>query len=287
MMADGAALDADGVTTVARALDAALDNETARPRPLGDPRAPDTIRRWNAIAGGIDDDALETVLTEAVCRLAATPPGQARVLAAGLMPEVPVQMALIAGYVRLYRRLRRIASDGGMDEAAVMADTRADMRRLNARMAEALTEISRQRQDRTALEATLERRERRLARANVDASKARDDLRAAQVAIAQLESERDAAQRTAAAATAERDGLHKALNRARAGVEDLKAKYLEKFALALHDLNNARALLINDPRSTLAASKASIAQGFYMILEDMGADAEAKKLMASILKDGM
>lgn len=287
MMADGAILDADGVTAVARALDAALENQAAQPRPLGDPRAPDTIRRWNAIANGVDDAALDTVLAEAVRRLAATPPGQARLLAAGLMPEVPVQMALIAGYVRLYRRLRRIASDGGMDEAALMADTRADMRRLNARMAEALAEIGRQRRERMALEATLERRERRLARANVEASTAREDLRAAQVAIAHLESERDAAQRAVVAVTAERDDLRQALNRARAGVEDLKATYLEKFALALHDLNTARALLINDPRSTLAASKASIAQGFYMILEDMGADAEAKKLMASILKEEM
>jgi len=286
-MADGGTLEADGVTVVTRALDAVLEDDDTRPRPLGDPRAPDTIRRWVAVADKVDDMALDAVLTEAVSRLAADPQGRARLLASGLIPEVPVQMALIAGYVRLYRRMRRIARDGGLDEAAVMAETRADMRRLNAQLAEALTAIRHQRQERTVLEATLERRERRLARANVAASKAREDLRAAQIALATVESERDTARQTVVAVTNERDGLRRELNRTRAGVEDLKAKYLEKFALALHDLNSARALLYNDPRSTLAASKASIAQGFYMILEDMGADTEAQKLMANILKEGM
>jgi hypothetical protein len=103
---------------------------------------------------------------------------------------------------------------------------------------------------------------------------------------AQVEAERDEARQAAAAVRGERDGLRRDLNRTRAGVEDLKAKYLEKFALALHDLNRARETLYNDPRSTLPAMKATVAQGFYMILEDMGAGEEARKLMASIVAEG-
>ncbi|MBB4266560.1 hypothetical protein [Roseospira visakhapatnamensis] len=287
MTADGGPREPGGIAAVVQALDAALEDEAGEPRPLGDPRAKDTIRHWDRLAEGVDDDALDSVLGEAVSRLAADPPGRARLLAAGLIPEIRVQTALIAGYVRLFRRMRQIARDGGLDDAALMAETRADLRRLNTRLADALTVIHQQRRERLALEAILERRERRLARANVATANARDDLRAAQAALAEVESERDLARRAAADLTAERDDLRRDLTRARAGVEDLKARYLEKFALSLHDLNRARETLYNDPGSTLPANKASVAQGYYMILEDMDAAAEAQKLMASILKEGM
>jgi len=287
MAADGGTVQADDLAAVTRALDRALDDEAGTPRILGDPRAPDCIRRWAALADGVDDAALDAVLTEAVSRLAADSPGRARLLAAGIMPEVPVQVNLIAGYVRLFRRMRRIARDGGMDDDTLRAETRADMRHLNARLAEALSVIHGQHKTIGGLRTRLQRRERRLARANVEIAKSREDLRAAQTALAQAESERDDARRTAAALVTERDSLRTDVKRARAGIEDLKAKYLERFALSLQDLNQARAQLTNDPKSTLAAAKASVAQGYYMVLEDMGADAEAQKLMARILKDGI
>ncbi|WP_299439576.1 hypothetical protein [uncultured Rhodospira sp.] len=275
------------VSTLAQALDQALDDGAGGVHPLGDPRQPEVIRVWAELTAGVGDDALEDTLKGAVAALGADRARRARLLAAGILPEVPVQTALIAGYVRMFRRVRHIMAAGGLDDTALLAETRRDMRALNAQMAEALGTIRDQRQAMNRMNKVLVNRERHQARTNVELAKTKETLTEARTALARVEAERDEAQRSVEALRADRDGLRRDLNRTRAGVEDLKAKYLEKFALALHDLNRARAMLHNDPRSTLPAMKATVAQGYYMILEDMGASAEARKLMASIVKGGL
>lgn len=272
---------------LARRLDETLRTTPDDPPPLGDPREASVIRTWAVLADGIAEGHLDSALIGALTRLAAVPEARARLERVGLMPDVPVQAALIAGYIRMFRRIKAIAASGGLDDEAMMAETRRDMRALNARMAEALGTI----RDQHARLARANRaqidRERRQARLNLDLARAHDEVAALRSALSQAESERDEAQRALDAVRAERDAVRRDLNRSRAGIEDLKARYLEKFALALHDLNRAREALLNDPASTLPALKASVAQGYYMILEDMDAGEVARKLMASIVKDGL
>ncbi|MQX35916.1 hypothetical protein [Roseospira navarrensis] len=272
--------------SLAEALSQALQTEDGTPRPLGDPREPDVIRTWVTLAVAVPDDALDEALAAAVTAIGANRAGRDRLTAAGLIPDMPVQTALIAGYVRMFRRIKAIAASGGLDDAAQMAETRRDMRALNQRLAEALGAIKDQRAAMGRMNRILIDRERRQARTSVELSRAREDLEAVRAALGSVEAERDEAIRAAEAARADRDALRRDLNRTRAEVEDLKAKYLEKFALALHDLNRARETLYNDPGSALPAMKASVAQGYYMILEDMGVGPEARKLMASITGGG-
>jgi hypothetical protein len=271
---------------LADALADVLETEDGAPRPLGDPREPEVIRTWVTLAADLPDDALDDALARAVATLASDRANRKRLTASGIIPDLPVQTALIAGYVRMFRRIKAIAANGGLDDADQLAETRRDMRALNQRLAEALGALRDQRAAMGRMNRILVDRERRQARTNVELGRAREDLEAARAAMGTLEAERDEARRAAEAARAERDTLRRDLNRTRAGIEDLKARYLEKFALSLHDLNRARALLYNDPRSSLPAMKASVAQGYYMILEDMGAGAEARKLMATITGDG-
>ncbi|KAA5606864.1 hypothetical protein F1188_02815 [Roseospira marina] len=275
------------VESLAAALDGMLETEEGAARPLGDPREPDVIRTWVHLTAAVADDALDTAIEQAIAALAVDRPGRARLSAAGLIVGLPVQAALIGGYVRTFRRIKAIAAAGGLDDAAMMAETRRDLRALNQRMAEALGALRDQRAAMGRMNRILVDRERRQAGMNADLARAREDLEAARVVLARVEAERDEARRIADAARAERDTLRGDVKRARAGVEDLKAKYLEKFALSLHDLNQARAMLYNDPTSTLPAMKASVAQGYFMILEDMGAGEVARKLMAGIAKDGL
>ncbi|MBB4287356.1 hypothetical protein [Roseospira goensis] len=277
---------AEAIAVLTQALDRAL-GDGAAPPPLGDPREPEVIRAWAEMTDGVDAEGLEEALAAAIQALAALPGGTTRLADAGLMPDMPVQASLIAGYVRMFRRIKAITAAGGLDDATLMAETRRDIRALNRRMAEALDTIRTQRRTIARMNTALIERERRQAQTTLALEQARDDVTAARAALARLEAERDDAARTAEAVRAERDELRRDLNRTRASVEDLKAKYLEKFALALHDLNRARETLYNDPRSSLPAMKASVAQGYYMILEDMGAGAEARKLMASISEEAL
>lgn len=275
------------VSALARALDGALDPAAdGAVMPLGDPRQPEVIRAWAEITAAVPTAVLDDTLDAAVNALAADSVGLGRLTAAGIMPDVPVQIGLIAGYVRMFRRIREIAAAGGLDDAAMMAETRRDMRALNARMTEALGTIRDQRVAMARMNKAMVARERRQARTAVALSRAEEDLAAMRAALARAEAERDEARRAVAAVQAEREALRGDLKRARAGVEDLKARYLEKFALALEEMNRAREMLHNDPRSTLPAMKASVAQGYYMILEDMGAGEPARTLMARIAKDG-
>ncbi|SDE57757.1 hypothetical protein [Rhodospira trueperi] len=293
MPADTAPPTSDATRALADGLLAALDDGHGGCLPLGDPRQPEVIRAWAELTAEIGDDALDDTLSSAVAILGADRALKRRLLDAGLMPDVPVQTSLIAGFVRMFRRIKAITAAGGLDDAALMAETRRDMRALNQQMTEALGTIRDQRAAMGRMGRILTDRERRQARTSVELSRTQDELERirselidTRTALAQTEAERDDAHHAMAALRAERDDLRRDLNRTRAGVEDLKAKYLEKFALALHDLNRARALLFNDPRSTLPAMKASVAQGYYMILEDMGAGADARKVMASIRTDG-
>ncbi len=277
----------DAAGPLARRIDDVLTHGGAAAPILGDPREPSVIRTWASLAESVSDDCLDRALAGALAGLGADPAARARLERAGLMPDLPVQSALIAGYIRMFRRIKAIAAAGGLDDADMMAETRRDMRALNARMAEALGTIRDQQTRLARANRAQIDRERRQARANLDLARARDDLTALRTALAQAESERDQAQRALDAVRTERDAVRRDLNRSRAGAEDLKARYLEKFALALHDLNRAREALLNDPASTLPALKASVAQGYYMILEDMDAGEVARKLMASIVRDGL
>jgi hypothetical protein len=293
MPADTASPTPDAARALANRILSALDDGQGRCHPLGDPRQPEVIRIWVELTAQIDDDALDDTLMSAMAILGADRALQRRLLNAGLMPDVPVQTPLIGGFVRMFRRIKAITAAGGLDDAALMAETRRDMRALNQQMAEALGTIRDQRAAMGRMGRILTDRERRQARTSVELSRTRDELERirselsdTRTALGQTEAERDDARHALAALRAERDDLRRDLNRARAGVEDLKAKYLEKFALALHELNRARAMLYNDPRSNLPAMKASVAQGYYMILEDMGAGSDARKVMASIRTDG-
>jgi len=289
------------VSDLATDLYSALEDADGKPCPLGDPRVPDVIRTWVGLVKVVPDDDLDTVLARAVAFVGANRPGQARLKAAGILPDIPVQTALIGGYIRMFRRIKAIAANGGLDDTDQMAETRREMRVLNQRLVEALGALRDQRAAMGRMSKVLVDRERRQARTNVELGRVRDDLEEARAALGRVTAERDDARHAAEMARAERDearcaaeavrverdALRRDLNRTRAHVEDLKAKYLEKFALALQDLNRARQMLYNDPQSTLPAIKASVAQGYYMILEDMGAGEVAKKLMGSILKDGL
>jgi len=289
------------VPDLATALYCALETDEGVPRPLGDPRVPDVIRTWVGLAKAVPNDDLDDALARAVAFVGANRAGQARLKAAGILPDIPVQTALIAGYIRMFRRIKAIAANGGLDDADQMAETRREMRALNQRLVEALGALRDQRAAMGRMSKVLVDRERRQARTNVELGRAREDLEEALAALGRVtaerddarhaaeiaRAERDDARRAVEAVRAERDALRRDLNRTRANLEDLKAKYLEKFALALQDLNRARQTLYNDPQSTLPAIKASVAQGYYMILEDMGAGEVAKKLMGSILKDGL
>jgi hypothetical protein len=293
MPADAAPMPADAARALADGILSALDDGHGGCHPLGDPRQPEVIRTWAELTADIDDDALDDTLAAAMAILGADRALKRRLLDAGLMPDVPVQTPLIGGFVRMFRRIKAIAAAGGLDDAALMAETRRDMRALNQQMTQALGTIRDQRAAMARMGRILTDRERRQARTTVELSRTRDELERirneltdTRTALAQTEAERDDARHALSALRAERDDLRRDLNRTRAGIEDLKARYLEKFALALHDLNRARAMLYNDPRSNLPAMKASVAQGYYMILEDMGAGADARKVMASIRTDG-
>lgn len=276
-----------GAAVLARALAGALQDGEGRPRPLGDPREPDVIRTWVALFEGLADEDLESAIAAAMVALKADAAARQAMEAAGLMPDQPVQAGLIAGYVRMFRRIKALKASGGLDDAAIMAEAKRDMRALNTRLAEALGALRDQQARLTRANRAQVDRERRQARTSLELSRARDELASLRTALAQAESERDEARHALKAVREERDAVRRELNRSRAGVEDLKAKYLEKFALALHDLNRAREALLNDPASSLPALKASVAQGYYMILEDMNAGDAARKLMASIVKDGL
>lgn len=275
-----------GAAALARALAGALQDGEGRPRPLGDPREPDVIRTWVALSAGLADDDLEGAITAAMVALKADAAARQAMEVAGLMPDQPVQAGLIAGYVRMFRRIKALKASGGLDDATIMAEAKRDMRALNSRLAEALGALRDQQARLSRANRAQVERERRQARTSLDLSRARDELASLRSALAQAESERDEARQALTAVREERDAVRRELNRSRAGVEDLKAKYLEKFALALHDLNRAREALLNDPASSLPALKASVAQGYYMILEDMNAGDAARKLMASIVTDG-
>ncbi|MBF0394657.1 MAG: hypothetical protein HQL38_18430 [Alphaproteobacteria bacterium] len=125
---------------VAARLAAALETGVK----LGDPRASGAIAAWAGICQGVPDETVRQLipgLIRLMFRNSAMAPKLAR---AGLREKLELQHESIPPFVLSFRRMQAIRAAGGdFDPAAMVSETRRELRELNARFHAVLDEAIR------------------------------------------------------------------------------------------------------------------------------------------------
>lgn len=217
---------------------------------LGDPRQPGCIATWAKICDGVPDDTVRQLIP-GIIRLLFRKSAMAPLLQkAGLKEALALQHEAIPPFVIAFRRMKAIRAGGDLGTDQLLAETRKELRDLNARFHAALDEAIRLSEENTGLRRELVQVREVAARAQEEADRYKKD-----------------------ASTFYNE------------LEDTRAKALTKLKLALEDLKDAMTKRTNDPESMLVASKSLAVQSYFMLCEDLGRGAEAVKLSNRILGD--
>lgn len=217
---------------------------------LGDPRIGGTIAAWAEICEGIPDQILKHIIPGSIRLLFRRSDTAAKLTRCGLRDSVTLQHEAIAPYVVAFRRMRAIRNGGELSPNAMLAETRKELRELNARFHSALDQA-------ISLQEENVRLQKELTEAKEREQEARDAAKAGK---------REAAI---------------AYNK----VEDTAARALTKLKYALDALREAMERRTNDPNSMVVAQASMTVQSYYMVLEDLGKGEAALKLAQKILGD--
>ncbi|MFN3077576.1 MAG: hypothetical protein ABT940_11965 [Alphaproteobacteria bacterium] len=223
---------------------------SGRGQELGDPRSPGAIASWSEVCEGFPDEDLKNMIPTAIRLLFRKEESAARLTACGLRSGLTLQHESIAPYVIAFRRLKVLKRGGTLDAERLLAETRRELRELNARFQQALEEAITLRDENQVL---------------------RDDLITARTETVK--------------AKAESERYRKEAQTARNVLDDASGRALNKLALALQNLRDVLNIRVNDPESTLVESAALSVQSYYMVLEDLGHGNDALKLSQRILGD--